>query len=111
VFGLDDWIAGLGDGSVAVALLLALLLGLRHATDPDHLTAVSTLMMADPFEGRRAARLGLSWGAGHAITLLALGVPAVLFDDELPASVQQAAELAIGVLIVALAVRDRKSVV
>jgi ABC-type nickel/cobalt efflux system permease component RcnA len=105
MLGLDDWIAGLGDGSVAVALLLALLLGLRHATDPDHVTAVSTLMMAGPHEGRRAARLGLSWGTGHAITLLALGVPAVLFEDQLPASVQQAAELAIGVLIVALAVR------
>jgi ABC-type nickel/cobalt efflux system permease component RcnA len=105
MFGLDDWIAGLGDGSVAVALLLALLLGLRHATDPDHLTAVSTLMMAGPRGGRRAARLGLSWGLGHALTLLALGVPVVLFNDQLPESVQRAAELAIGVVIVVLAAR------
>jgi cytochrome c biogenesis protein CcdA len=105
VFGLDDWIAGLGDGSVAVALLLAFLLGLRHATDPDHLTAVSTLVMGDERGGRRAASLGLSWGVGHALTLVALGIPVVLFDDELPSGVQQAAEVAIGIVIVALAVR------
>jgi ABC-type nickel/cobalt efflux system permease component RcnA len=87
------------------ALLLAFLLGLRHATDPDHLTAVSTLVMSDEHGGRRAGVLGLCWGAGHAITLLALGLPVVLFDDQLPEPVQQGAEVAVAVLIVALAVR------
>jgi ABC-type nickel/cobalt efflux system permease component RcnA len=105
MFGLDEWLAGLGDGSIAVALLLALLLGLRHATDPDHLTAVSTLVMSDERGGRRAGTLGAAWGLGHALTLLALGIPVVLFDDHLPEAVQQAAELAIAVVIVALAVR------
>lgn len=105
MFGLDDWLAGLGDGSLAVALLLALLLGLRHATDPDHLTAVSTLVMSDEQGGRRAASLGLSWGLGHALTLLALGIPAVVFGDHLPESVERAAELAVAAMIVALAVR------
>jgi high-affinity nickel permease len=47
VFGLDDRIAELGaGGGIAVAFLVALLLGLRHSTDPDHLTAVSTLCSA-----------------------------------------------------------------
>jgi cytochrome c biogenesis protein CcdA len=105
MFGLDEWIATLGTGGVLVALLVALLLGLRHATDPDHLTAVSTLVMSDEQGGRRAAALGLWWGLGHAVTLLALGIPVVLFDDRLPQSVQQAAELAIGLVIVGLAVR------
>jgi cytochrome c biogenesis protein CcdA len=105
VFGLDEWLAGLGDGSVAVALLLAVLLGLRHATDPDHLTAVSTLVMSEERGGRSAPLLGASWGLGHALTLLALGIPVVLFDDHLPEAVQQGAELAIAVVIVALAVR------
>jgi cytochrome c biogenesis protein CcdA len=105
VFGLDEWLAGLGDGSVAVALLLALLLGLRHATDPDHLTAVSTLVMSDEHGGRRAGALGAAWGLGHALTLMALGIPVVIFDDHLPAAVQQAAEVAIAAVIVALAVR------
>jgi ABC-type nickel/cobalt efflux system permease component RcnA len=84
---------------------VALLLGLRHATDPDHLTAVSTLVLSDEQGGRRAAALGLSWGFGHAVTLLALGIPVVLFDDRLPTSVQRAAELAIGLVIGGLAVR------
>jgi ABC-type nickel/cobalt efflux system permease component RcnA len=105
VFGLDEWLAGLGGGSVAVALLLALLLGLRHATDPDHLTAVSTLVMSGEQGGRRAALLGLSWGTGHALTLLALGIPVVLFDEHLPEAVQKGAELAIAGIIVALAAR------
>ena len=105
MFGMDEWLAGLGDGSVAVALLLALLLGLRHATDPDHLTAVSTLVMSGRQGARSAALLGASWGLGHGLTLLALGIPVVLFDDHLPEAVQQGAELAIAVVIVALSAR------
>jgi ABC-type nickel/cobalt efflux system permease component RcnA len=108
MLGLDDAIAGLGaDGGVALALLVAVLLGLRHATDPDHLTAVSALVMSDASgEGRRrAAVLGLAWGAGHAVTLLALGLPVVLAGSYLPGAVQRAAEVAVGILIVALAVR------
>jgi ABC-type nickel/cobalt efflux system permease component RcnA len=104
---VDDRIAELGAGhGLLVALGVALLLGLRHATDPDHLTAVSTLVLSDRAGGtRRALTLGLSWGAGHAITLFVLGLPVVLFRDALPAAAQTAAEVAIGLVIVALAVR------
>jgi ABC-type nickel/cobalt efflux system permease component RcnA len=107
MFGLDDTIAGLsGGGGLLVALAVALLLGLRHATDPDHLTAVSTLVMAEDERGaRRAARLGLAWGLGHAVTLFALGAPVVLFNSHLPDWLQRGLELAVGVVIVALAVR------
>ena len=52
--GLDDAIAGLGGGSILVALLVAVLLGLRHATDPDHLTAVATLIVSDAKDGPAA---------------------------------------------------------
>jgi cytochrome c biogenesis protein CcdA len=107
MFGIDDAIADLGgSGGIAVALLVALLLGLRHATDPDHLTAVTTLMMSDDRRGpRRASSLGLAWGAGHAVTLFAVGVPIVLFDSYLPDWVQSGLELAVGAVIVVLAVR------
>ena len=107
MLGLDDRIAELGDGgSIAVALLVALLLGLRHATDPDHLTAVSTLILGRARRGsQRAAALGLAWGLGHATTLTALGLPLVLYGAALPDAVQRAAEILIGALIVALAVR------
>lgn len=89
-----------------LALGMAALLGLRHATDPDHLTAVSTLVMSEERRGaRRASLLGLAWGLGHATTLFALGLPLVLFGQRLPGGVERAAEIGIGILIVALAVR------
>jgi hypothetical protein len=108
VFGLDESVAALGTGeTLAIVLAVAMLLGLRHATDPDHLAAVSTLVAGDRDESgaRRAARLGLAWGAGHATTLFAFGLPIVLFGGCLPEHVQEAAEAAVGVVIVALAVR------
>jgi ABC-type nickel/cobalt efflux system permease component RcnA len=106
VSGIDDAIANLGHSSVLLALLAALLLGLRHATDPDHLTAVSSLVLSDePGQARRASKLGLSWGLGHATTLLAIGLPLILLERDLPPTVARLAEFAVGVVIVALAVR------
>jgi ABC-type nickel/cobalt efflux system permease component RcnA len=107
MLGLDERIAELGaNGGLLLALAIAVVLGLRHATDPDHLTAVSTLVMSEEHRGpRRAAGLGLAWGAGHAITLFALGLPVVLLGRHLPAPAQRAAELAIGIVIVVLAAR------
>jgi ABC-type nickel/cobalt efflux system permease component RcnA len=105
VLGFDDWIAQLG-GNGIMGLVVALLLGLRHATDPDHLTAVSTLLLSDQRNGtRRAGVLGLSWGLGHAATLFAFGLPVVLFGHFLPRAVQRGAEVTVGLVIVALALR------
>ena len=107
MFGLDDKIAALGTGDAfLIVIAVATLLGLRHATDPDHLTAVSTLIASgEEQSGRRAGMLGLAWGLGHATTLVAFGLPIVLFDSYLSDPIQRGAELAVGVLIVALAVR------
>jgi hypothetical protein len=106
MLGLDDQIANLGSGEAFLLVaVVAILLGLRHATDPDHLTAVSTLVAGDRAGTRGAGRLGLAWGLGHATTLFAFGLPIVLYRSYLPAAVQAAAETLIGVLIVALAIR------
>jgi ABC-type nickel/cobalt efflux system permease component RcnA len=107
MFGLDDWISALAHGEGLVAVLaVALLLGLRHASDPDHLAAVSTLIASDPVDGReRAGRLGLAWGLGHALTLALFGLPIVLFGAYLPDTVQHGAEAAVGVMIMLLALR------
>jgi ABC-type nickel/cobalt efflux system permease component RcnA len=107
MLGLDGQIASLGDGSsFALVLAVALLLGLRHATDPDHLAAVSTLIASDPEDGtRRAGRLGFAWGLGHATTLFVFGLPIVLFESYLPEPLQQASEVLVGVVIMALAIR------
>ena len=105
MFGLDDWVARFSDGTtVALVLVVALVLGLRHATDPDHLTAVTTLIAGGRDRAARAAaRLGLAWGLGHATSLFAFGIPIVLYRAYLPQPVQVVAETAVGVLIVALA--------
>jgi ABC-type nickel/cobalt efflux system permease component RcnA len=105
MFGLDDHLASFSDGTTLVLVIaVAILLGLRHATDPDHLAAVTTLLASTERRARDAAKLGLAWGAGHALTLFALGVPIVLYRAYLPETVQRAAETAIGFLIAGLAV-------
>ena len=92
--------------NVLIPLLLALALGLRHALDPDHLMAVTTLVAGSDENGTgRAARLGTIWGTGHALALAVVGMPVVLFHAILPELVQRAAETAIGVIIVVLAAR------
>ncbi len=107
MFGLDDKIAAFSNGgSVWIVLAVAVLLGLRHATDPDHIAAVSALVAGGRERAaRRAGGLGLAWGLGHALTLFAFGLPILLLDSYLPDRVQQAAETAVAAVIVYLAVR------
>jgi ABC-type nickel/cobalt efflux system permease component RcnA len=107
MFGLDDWIASLSDGaSVSVVLLVAVLLGLRHATDPDHIAAMTTLVASGHERATRsAARLGAWWGIGHGITLVVFGIPILLAERYLPEHLQQGAETAVAALIVFLALR------
>ncbi|MGH7551250.1 MAG: hypothetical protein ACREK3_10980 [Gemmatimonadota bacterium] len=95
----------MSEGSLGLTLVAALFLGLRHATDPDHLTAVSTLVLSEDRTARRAGWLGLSWGLGHATTLYLFGLPIVLLGTRLPDIVHRGAEFVVGVLIVALALR------
>lgn len=107
MFGLDDRIAAVSDGtSVWIVFAVAVLLGLRHATDPDHVAAVTTLVAGSRERAaRRAGELGLAWGVGHAVTLFVFGLPILLLNGYLPERVQQTAETAIAVVIVCLAMR------
>lgn len=106
---LDGWLEGFmhGPASLGVILLISALLGLRHASDPDHLAAVTTLIASeeDLDKVRKAGFMGLLWGAGHGTTLVLIGLPLVLFNRFLPEVVQQAAEALIGGIIALLAVR------
>ncbi|MEO5575159.1 MAG: hypothetical protein ABIR67_13460 [Gaiellaceae bacterium] len=107
MFGLDDWIANFSDGaSLWLVALVAVFLGLRHAADPDHLAAVTTLIASGRDQaGRAAARMGLAWGLGHGVTLFVFGLPIVVFNKYLPERLQQGAETVVGLVIVYLAVR------
>ena len=103
---LDHLLTGLFEGApLLVALGIAFLLGLRHASDPDHLVAVTSLVASEDGDTRKAARLGAWWGIGHAGALLAIGIPLIAFKTELPAWLESGAEKAIGAVIVVLAAR------
>ena len=83
-----------------------MLLGLRHATDPDHIAAMTTLVASGRERAARsAARLGAWWGLGHGVTLVVFGMPILLAERYLPERVQQGAETAVAALIVFLALR------
>jgi high-affinity nickel permease len=103
---IDAWLEGLFIGApLVVALLIALALGLRHASDPDHLVAVTSLVAVDGGDVRGAARLGAWWGAGHAGALLVIGIPLILFKSSMPAWLERGAETAVGIVILLLALR------
>ena len=103
---LDAWLTGLiEDAPLFVALAIAFVLGLRHASDPDHLVAVTSLVAADGGDVRAATRLGAWWGIGHAAALLVLGLPLIVFKSRLPGWLEEAAETGVGLVILALAAR------
>jgi hypothetical protein len=103
---VDQSLSALFDGApLLVALGIALALGLRHASDPDHLVAVTSLVAAEDRGPRDATRLGFWWGLGHAICLLLIGFPLIAFKSSLPPWLESGAEKAVGVVIVLLALR------
>ncbi len=106
VEGIDGWLTELFAGApLLVALGIAFVLGLRHASDPDHLVAVTSLVAADDGDTRDAARLGAWWGIGHAAALVSIGLPLIFLKSELPRWLESGAEKAVGLVILALAVR------
>ncbi len=84
--------------------LLGLLLGMRHATDPDHVIAVTTILSRE----RRlstATRVGIIWGLGHTITVLAVGAAIILFKIAIPARLGLAMEFAVAIVLILLGFR------
>ncbi|GIK76610.1 MAG: hypothetical protein BroJett022_03000 [Actinomycetes bacterium] len=103
---LDHLLGSLLDGAgLGLVLVAALALGMRHASDPDHLVAVTSLVAGDGGATREAARLGAWWGFGHGATLIALGVPLIVLGARLPAWLEGGAEKAVALVIVALGLR------
>jgi ABC-type nickel/cobalt efflux system permease component RcnA len=89
--------------SIVAVLAIGGLLGLRHAFEPDHLAAVSTL--ATRPGGRRlwnAARLGLIWGLGHTVTVGAVALLVLVLGVRLPARLWPTAELIVAALLILL---------
>ena len=72
--------------STAIGILLGLLVGLRHSFEPDHLTAVSTLV-GETRDLRGGAMLGALWGIGHTLALVAVGAILLGVGASLPEQV------------------------
>ncbi len=88
------------------ALVLGLGLGLRHATDADHVVAVTSLLTgADRRPLAQAARIAASWGLGHSATLLGTGVVVVLLGIHPSPRWEAFTEYAVAVLLVAMGLR------
>lgn len=83
---------------------LGSLLGMRHALEPDHLAAVSTLV-SEERSSYQAALLGACWGLGHTLALVAAGAVLVVLRLEMPARVADLFELSVAVMLIALGVR------
>jgi len=94
---------------LAIALL-GLLLGMRHATDPDHVIAVTTILSRE----RRlvvAARIGVVWGLGHTLTVLLVGAAIIVFKIAIPVRLGLAMEFAVAVVLIMLGVGAAASLI
>ena len=82
-------------------LLIGFVLGMRHATDPDHVVAVTTIV-SDERSLRRASGIGAVWGIGHSITILAVGGAIVVFRLVIPPRLGLLLEFCVAVMLILL---------
>jgi high-affinity nickel-transport protein len=87
------------------ALVFGFALGVRHATDADHIAAVGTFASGDG-SARRAALLGAAWGIGHSASVLLVGGALVLMRLPMPVRVALALEFIVAIMLVGLGVRS-----
>lgn len=91
--------------SLLVIVAIGFVLGMRHATDPDHVIAVSTIVTREQKIGK-SALIGLAWGMGHTLTILAVGTMIVAFRIVLPPRAGLAMEMAVALMLVVLGLRN-----
>ena len=84
-------------------VLLGFLLGMLHATDADHVVAVSNIVVRQRSVGS-AARVGFFWGLGHTFTVFAVGSAIILFNLAISARLEQAMEFCVALMLVLLGV-------
>jgi high-affinity nickel permease len=84
-------------------LAIGFFLGMRHATDPDHVIAVSTIVSRERSIAK-AAFIGVLWGLGHTLTILAVGAAIILFGLAIPARIGLTMEFCVGLMLILLGV-------
>ncbi|HXN86088.1 MAG TPA: hypothetical protein VN867_08455 [Candidatus Binataceae bacterium] len=91
------------DTAPAGVALLGLILGMRHATDADHVIAVTTIVSNERRIGA-AARIGIAWGLGHSVTVFLVGGAIILFKLTIPARLAMAMEFAVAIVLILLGI-------
>src|ERR1700719_4111312 len=84
-------------------IALGFFLGMRHATDPDHVIAVSTIVSRER-EISKSAWIGIFWGIGHTVTIFAVGAAIILFDVAISPRLGLSMELSVGLMLILLGV-------
>ncbi len=82
-------------------IAIGFFLGMRHATDPDHVIAVTTIVSQQRSAGR-AALIGAFWGLGHTVTIFVVGSAIILFNLVIPPRVGLGMELSVGLMLILL---------
>src|SRR6202047_1106114 len=91
--------------SLLAIVLLGFFLGMRHATDPDHVIAVTTIVSRERTM-LHAALIGAFWGLGHTVTILAVGSAIILFKLTIPPRLGLSMELSVGLMLILLGVMN-----
>jgi high-affinity nickel-transport protein len=87
--------------NLALAFATSLLLGMRHATDPDHVIAVSTIVSRERSIAR-ATHVGVAWGLGHTLTILIVGMSIIAFRIAFTPVIGLSLEMSVAVMLIVL---------
>src|SRR3984893_8142032 len=90
-------------GTLLSIVALGFFLGMRHATDPDHVLALTTIVSRQR-SIRQAALIGALWGLGHTITILIVGSAIILFKLTIPPRLGLSMELSVGFMLILLGI-------
>src|SRR5579863_1581933 len=82
-------------------LAVGFFLGMRHATDPDHVIAVTTIV-SNQRNSMRAALIGAFWGVGHTVTIFVVGAGIILFNLVIPVRLGLSMELSVALMLIIL---------
>jgi ABC-type nickel/cobalt efflux system permease component RcnA len=91
--------------SLLAVCVLGFFLGMRHATDPDHVIAVTTIVSRHR-TAAGAAMIGVLWGVGHTLTIVVVGVGIILLGWVIPPRVGLSLELSVGVMLIVLGIMN-----
>src|SRR3990170_8797424 len=95
--------------TLLVTFITSLLLGMRHATDPDHVIAVTTIVTSERSLSR-AARIGAIWGLGHSLTILVVGGAIIVFKFAFSVRLGLSMELTVAIMLIVLGLLNLFSV-